>query len=98
MGAKVNTTALGGLSFTSSKLHELSPIMRKYFDSPVVFHEQNISLEWNGAGNSNDPDGHFYILGSAVKEPPVPRGELDIEMTHYADGATPQYGWTVERE
>ena len=98
MGAKVNTTAIGDLSFTSAQLHELSPIKRKYFSTPVVFHEENITLEWNGTGNCNDPDGHFYILGSAVKEPPVPRGELDIEMTHYPDGATPQYGWSINRE
>ena len=65
MGAKVNTTVLGDLSFSSSQLHQLSPVKRKYFTSPVVFHEQNITLEWTGTGNSNDPDGHFYILGSA---------------------------------
>jgi hypothetical protein len=98
MGAKVNTTSIGDLGFTCSQLHQLSPIKRKYFNSPVVFEEQNITLEWNGTGNCNDPDGHLYILGSAVKEPPVPRGKLDIEMTHYPDGATPQYGWDINRD
>jgi hypothetical protein len=98
MGASVNNQSLGGLSFTSSQLHEQSPIKRKYFSSPVVFHEQNITLGWTGDGNCNDPDGHLYILGSAIKEPPVPRGELDINQTHYENGATPQYGWNIERE
>lgn len=98
MGARVNTETLGNLTFTSAKLNELSPMKRMLLTTPKIFREQNITLEWNGTGNTNDPDGHFYILGSAIKEPPVPRGELQINQTHYEDGATPQYGWNIERE
>lgn len=98
MWAKVNDQQLGNLTFTSSTLHELSPTKRMYFSTPVIFWAQNITLEWSGDGNSNDPNGHFYILGSAIKEPPVPHGELNFAQTFYQEGTTPQYSWDIERE
>ena len=98
MWARVNDQQIGNLTYTSSELEALSPVLRKYFTTPVVFEEQNITLEWHGTGNSSDPNGHFYILGSAIKEPPVPRGELQINQTYYEDGATPNYGWSIDRE
>ena len=96
--AKVNNIEIRGLSFSTPELHKLSNLMRLYLSSPVTFKEQDITLSWSGNGNSNDPDGHFYILGSAIKEPPVPIGELVINQTTYLDGEKPPFKWAVVRD
>lgn len=98
MWAQVNDIQAGSLTFTTAALHELSSIMRLYLSTPIVFREQTISLSWSGNGNSKDPDGHFYILGSAIKEPPVPIGELNFDQTMYANDSKPPFTYTVTRE
>lgn len=96
--AQVNNVQIRGLSFETAELHQLSNLMRLYLSTPVVFKEQEINLSWSGDGNSSDPDGHFYILGSAIKEPPVPIGELAINQTTYLEGEKPPFKWEVHRD
>ena len=98
--ASVNTADLKSLTFRTSYLDEMSPILRKYFETPVVFKEQDINLAWHGTGNSADAEGHLYILGSAIKDPPVPTGKLNIERIWYEwhEGVLPKIGWTINRE
>lgn len=98
MWAIVNSVRVGDLTYSSAQLNKLSNILRMYLANPVVFREQIISLTWAGSGNSKDPDGHFYILGSAVKEPPVPIGELTFNQTMYANDTKPPFQWRVTRE
>lgn len=98
MWARVNQYEVRGLQFSTPLLHELSSLMRLYLVNPVVIREQIVELAWDGDGNAKDPDGHFYILGSAIKEPPVPIGELHFNQTVYANGSNPPFTWTVYRE
>ena len=95
--ASVNDTHMKSVGRNSSDLADDGGIIRKYFSTPVVFWEQDILLVWHGAGNTKDPDGHFYILGDAVKEPPVPIGELSFAQTLYQNGEKPPYTWTIQR-
>lgn len=95
---KVNTVELRSLSHVSSELDAMSPVLRKYFTTPVVFREQNITLNWEGDGNSQNSDGHFYLLGSAIKDPPVPTGQLTISQLFYWQGTYPLLNWSIHRE
>lgn len=98
MWAQVNNTSINKLSYSTPELHDISGVMRRYLNSPITFREQNITLSWFGNGNSKDPDGHFYILGSAIKEPPVPIGKLDIVQKVYSGGTKPPFEWEINRE
>lgn len=98
MWAIVNGIRLGNLSYSSAQLNKLSSILRLYLSTPITFREQTINLTWAGDGTSKDPDGHFYILGSAIKEPPVPIGEIKFTQTMYAEESKPPFTWTVTRE
>lgn len=98
MVGRVNDIKIEGLGFQSTELHKLSPLMRLQLSEPVVFREQEIEMEWKGVGNVKDPDGHFYILASAVKEPPVPWGRLKFNQTIYQKGTKPPFSWEVYRE
>lgn len=94
----VNQVMANSLTFTNDKLNESSPVLRYQFPSPVVFREQQmITLKWSGDGNTKDPDGYFYILGSAVKEPPVPVGQIRLNQTLYQPGSQPTFNWSVVR-
>lgn len=95
--ASVNNVHLQSVGRNSSDLADNSGVIRKYHPSPVVFWEQQINLVWHGAGNTKDPDGHFYILGEAVKEPPVPIGQLSFNQTMYQNGQKPPYSWSIQR-
>ncbi len=96
--AGVNGFEITGMEYSSPALHQLSDVMRIYFDAPIVIREQNITLTWSGNGNSKDPDGHLYILGSAIKEPPVPWGKLNLGQTLYTAGSKPVFEWNIVRE
>ena len=98
MWGQVNDVKANSVSFTTAALHELSGVLRLMLNNPVIFREEVIQLNWAGNGNSKDPDGHFYILGSAIKEPPVPFGGLTINQSYYKDGITPPFRWNVVRE
>ncbi len=95
---RVNSFELSEMEFATSALHQLSDVIQVYFSTPIVLREQTIDLTWEGQGNSHDPDGHLYILGSAIKEPPVPFGQINLGQTLYTTGATPTYTWSVTRE
>ncbi|MFT5469145.1 MAG: hypothetical protein ACI8UO_004260 [Verrucomicrobiales bacterium] len=95
--ASVNNVHMKSVGRNSSDLADSSGVIRKYFLTPIVFWEQEIELAWHGAGNSKDPDGHFYILGEAVKEPPVPIGELSFLQTLYQTGEKPPFSWAIQR-
>lgn len=94
----VNSIRAGDLTFSTAELNKLSPLMRLYLSTPVYFKEQIMNLTWAGSGNTKDPDGHFYILGSAIKEPPVPQGKLKFNQTVYQIGEKPPFQWSVVRE
>ena len=98
MWGQVNNVLARGLYFETAELHKLSDTIYLYLSSPVLFKEQEISLKWEADGNTKDPDGHFYILGSAVKEPPVPVGKLTFSQTMYHEGEKPPFHWEVTRE
>ena len=95
--ASVNNVHLQSVGRNSSELADDSGVIQKFHPSPVVFWEQEIELVWHGAGNTKDPDGHFYILGEAIKEPPVPVGEITLNQTMYSNGEKPPYTWTIQR-
>ena len=95
---RVNTHEISGLEYSSAALHQLSDVIRIMFSNPIVIREQTIELSWVGEGNSKDPDGHLYILGSAIKEPPVPYGSLNFGQTMYTSGTQPVFNWDVTRE
>ena len=97
MRGKVNDVSCRNLTFTTPELHAVSAVLRIYLERPVEFEEETIRLQWSGEGNSQDPDGHFYLLGSAIKEPPIPTGTLNVKQKVYQGGTRPRFEWEIRR-
>lgn len=95
--ASVNGVDLKSVGRNSADLADAGGVIRKYHSTPVVFWQQYVNLRWVGAGNTKDPDGHFYILGEAVKEPPIPLGSLSFVQTMYQEGEKPPFTWSIQR-
>lgn len=98
MWAQVNDIQTSKITYSTSALHQLSNTMQLFLATPVVFREQTVTLNWAGNGNSKDPDGHFFIMGSAIKEPPVPIGKLEFDQNMYLESSKPPFSYSVVRE
>ncbi|QQL44528.1 hypothetical protein [Sulfuriroseicoccus oceanibius] len=56
--------------------------------------ESNVTLKFVLTTNVSNPDGYLILMGTGVKQPPKPVGELDTPL--YAEvGTKPNIGWKV---
>ncbi|BDS04968.1 hypothetical protein NT6N_00080 [Oceaniferula spumae] len=68
------------------------------YNSPIVFKNQNVTLNILQVGNMlGSEECYLNFHGVAIKDPPVPTGELDIRGYVY-EGYKPNITWAIRRE
>lgn len=68
------------------------------FNTPMVYKDQAVSINFIQISNMLGDEGSFLNLhGVAIKDPPVPTGEITITDI-VREGATPNINWSIKRE
>lgn len=67
------------MTFQANRVHRNTG--DKIFTGPVLrLVDQDMSLGFYMNGNTNDPDGYMVVFGVAIKAPPKPTGQLNVEQ------------------
>lgn len=95
--AGVNGNDSAKITFRDELEYNSSPVITQLVNTPIVYSQQNISVNWKGNGNAHAPNGYVTIVGEGTIDPKTPKGTLNVK-NYATEGTTFKLGWTVTRD